>query len=90
MTQWIARRTSNPKVVGSSPTGDEILFLSCERILRHGFLVAVYIIHNDILRTVAMYMYMCIYMYIYICVYVYICVYIYIYVCIYIYIYICI
>ena len=34
VAQWIARRTSNPKVVGSSPTGDEILFQSRERILK--------------------------------------------------------
>ena len=24
VAQWIARRTSNPEVVGSSPTGDDI------------------------------------------------------------------
>ena len=26
MAQWIARRTSNPEVVGSSPTGDVFYF----------------------------------------------------------------
>ena len=28
VAQWIARRTSNPKVVGSNPTRDEKLFLN--------------------------------------------------------------
>ena len=96
VAQWIARRTSNPKVVGSSPTGDEILFQSHERILKGGFLVAVYIIHNDILCTVSMYICMCvcvyIFIYIFMCIYVYMCIYLYIYVyiyiCIYIYMYI--
>ena len=91
MAQWIARRTSNPKVVGSSPTGDERLFQSSERILKGGFLVAVYIKHNDILRTVYMYIYMCIcvcmYMYVYVCICIYICIYIYKYMYIYIYMY---
>ena len=34
MGHWIARRTSSPKVVGSSPTGDDMLFQSRERILK--------------------------------------------------------
>ena len=85
VAQWIARRTSNPKVVGSSPTGDGILFQSRERILKGGFLVPVYIIHNDIPRTVMMYIYIYIHMFIYIYIYIYIHIYIYIYIYIYMY-----
>ena len=68
----VAQWTSNPKVVGSSPTGDEILFQSLERILKGWFLVAVYKIHNDIPRTVMIYIY--IYIYIYTYIYIYICI----------------
>ena len=31
VAQWIARRTSNPEVVGSSPTGDDYYFFGVNR-----------------------------------------------------------
>ena len=33
IAQWIARRTSNPEVVGSNPTVDDVFFPVCDKCL---------------------------------------------------------